>query len=151
MNAYTTDKIRNVVLLGHGGSRQDQPGRGDGLSCPVILRADWVSVSRGQCRQRLSIKKRVKRKSLQSPHPLIPIELGATQRSTSWIRRAILTLSARQRRQRQQRMRRVIVVTGKAGVEVGTEKAWELCEKVQAAENLLCIRDGLRITPATVQ
>lgn len=32
MNVYTTDKIRNVVLLGHGGcGKQVSPS--DGLSC----------------------------------------------------------------------------------------------------------------------
>jgi len=32
----------------------------------------------------------------------------------------------------------VIVVSGKAGVEVGTEKAWELCDKYNLPSYDLC-------------
>ena len=31
MNIYTTDKIRNVVLLGHGGCGKTSLGRSDGI------------------------------------------------------------------------------------------------------------------------
>ena len=39
----------------------------------------------------------------------------------------------------------IIVVNGKNGVEVGTEKAWDLCEKYKLLRMiLLCIQYGLR-------
>ena len=33
MDVYRTDRIRNVVLLGHGGAGKTTSGRSNGLSC----------------------------------------------------------------------------------------------------------------------
>ena len=38
-------------------------------------------------------------------------------------------MSEKWKKQSAQPMQLIIVVSGKAGVQVGTEKAWELCEK----------------------
>ena len=40
MNVYTTDSIRNVVLLGHGGSGKTSLVRGDGI-CVRSDRTSW--------------------------------------------------------------------------------------------------------------
>ena len=47
MNIYTTDKIRNVVLLGHGGSGKTSLTRGNGLSASGHYHPEWVRSADG--------------------------------------------------------------------------------------------------------
>ena len=124
MNIYTTDKIRNVVLLGHGGAGKtslvESMAYLAGLTSRMGKIADGNTIS--------DFGKEEQKRQFSISTSVVPIEwdgtkinlidapgyfdfVGETEEAASAADAAI------------------IVVNGKAGIEVGTEKAWELCEK----------------------
>lgn len=124
MNIYTTDKIRNVAILGHGGAGKtalvEAIGYLSGLTSRMGKTEDGNTLSDFS-------KEEIKRKiSINSA--VIPIEWEGYKINLidtpgffdfeGEVEEALSAAGAV-----------VIVVNGKAGVEVGTEKAWELCEK----------------------
>ncbi len=124
MNVYTTDSIRNVVLLGHGGcgktSLVEAMAYVAGLTTRIGKVADGNTISDYD-------KEEIKRKfSIHTS--VVPIEWNKTKINIldtpgffdfiGEVEEAVAVADAA-----------IIVVSGKAGVEVGTEKAWELCEK----------------------
>ena len=124
MNVYTTDSIRNVVLLGHGGcgktSLVEAMAYVSGLTGRLGKVLDGTTISDYD-------KEEIKRKfSINtSVVPLIwkdtKINLLDTPGYFDFVGEAEEAVAAADAA--------IIVVSGKAGVEVGTEKAWELCEK----------------------
>ncbi|MDD5797833.1 MAG: elongation factor G [Clostridiaceae bacterium] len=124
MNFYTTDSIRNVVLLGHGGcgktSLVEAMAYVSGLTGRLGKVSDGTTISDYD-------KEEIKRKfSINtSVVPLIwkdtKINLLDTPGYFDFVGEAEEAVAAADAA--------IIVVSGKAGVEVGTEKAWELCEK----------------------
>ena len=124
MNVYTTDSIRNVVLLGHGGcgktSLVEAMAYVSGLTRRLGKVSDGTTISDYD-------KEEIKRKfSINtSVVPLIwkdtKINLLDTPGYFDFVGEAEEAVAAADAA--------IIVVSGKAGVEVGTEKAWELCEK----------------------
>ncbi len=124
MNIYTTDKIRNVVLLGHGGcgktSLVEAMAFVSGLTTRMGKVADGNTISDYD-------KEEIKRKFSISTSvvPLIwqdtKINLLDTPGYFDFVGEAEEAVAAADAA--------IIVVSGKAGVEVGTEKAWEMCEK----------------------
>ena len=124
MNVYTTDSIRNVVLLGHGGcgktSLVEAMAYVSGLTGRLGKVSDGTTISDYD-------KEEIKRKfSINtSVVPLIwkdtKINLLDTPGYFDFVGEAEEAAAAADAA--------IIVVSGKAGVEVGTEKAWELCEK----------------------
>ena len=124
MNVYTTDSIRNVVLLGHGGcgktSLVEAMAYVSGLTGRLGKVSDGTTISDYD-------KEEIKRKfSINtSVVPLIwkdtKINLLDTPGYFDFAGEAEEAVAAADAE--------IIVVSGKAGVEVGTEKAWELCEK----------------------
>ena len=124
MNVYTTDSIRNVVLLGHGGcgktSLVEAMAYVSGLTGRLGKVSDGTTISDYD-------KEDIKRKfSINtSVVPLIwkdtKINLLDTPGYFDFVGEAEEAVAAADAA--------IIVVSGKAGVEVGTEKAWELCEK----------------------
>ena len=124
MNVYTTDSIRNVVLLGHGGcgktSLVEAMAYVSGLTGRLGKVSDGTTISDYD-------KEEIKRKfSINtSVVPLIwkdtKINLLDTPGYFDFVGEAEEAVAAADAA--------IIVVSGKAGVEVGTEKAWELCEK----------------------
>ena len=124
MNVYTTDSIRNVVLLGHGGcgktSLVEAMAYVSGLTGRLGKVSDGTTISDYD-------KEEIKRKfSINtSVVPLIwkdtKINLLDTPGYLDFVGEAEEAVAAADAA--------IIVVSGKAGVEVGTEKAWELCEK----------------------
>ena len=124
MNVYTTDSIRNVVLLGHGGcgktSLVEAMAYVSGLTGRLGKVSDGTTISDYD-------KEEIKRKfSINtSVVPLIwkdtKIKLLDTPGYFDFVGEAEEAVAAADAA--------IIVVSGKAGVEVGTEKAWELCEK----------------------
>ena len=124
MKVYRTDEIRNVVLLGHGGSGKTSLAEAmayvSGATSRMGKIADGNTISDFD-------KEEQKREFSISPS-LIPIEWEKAKINildtpgyfdfVGEVEEAVSAADAA-----------VIVVSGKAGVEVGTEKAWELCDK----------------------
>ena len=124
MNIYTTDKIRNVVLLGHGGSGKttltEAMANISGLTTRLGKVADGNTLSDYD-------KEEIKRKFsiTTSVVPVIwqdcKINILDAPGYFDFVGEAEEAVSAADAA--------IIVVSGKAGVEVGTQKAWDLCEK----------------------
>ena len=124
MSIYTTDKIRNVVLLGHGGcgktSLVEAMAYASGLTTRIGKVADGNTISDYD-------KEEIKRKFsiTTSVVPIIwegcKINVLDTPGYFDFVGEAEEAASAADAA--------IIVVSGKNGVEVGTQKAWELCEK----------------------
>ena len=124
MKVYRTDEIRNVVLLGHGGS-------GKTSLAEAMAYVSGATNRMGKITDGNTIsdfdKEEQKRESSISTS-LIPIEWEKAKINildtpgyfdfVGEVEEAVSAADAA-----------VIVVSGKAGVEVGTEKAWELCDK----------------------
>ncbi len=124
MNVYTTDKIRNVVLLGHGGcgktSLVETMAYLSGMTTRMGKVADGNTISdydKEEIKRQFSINTSVvpiiwedtKINILDAPGYFDFI--GEVEEAVSAADAAI------------------IVVSGKAGIEAGTKKAWEICEK----------------------
>ena len=124
MNVYTTDKIRNIVLLGHGGS-----GKTSLVEAMAFL--SGITTRMGKISDGNTIsdfdKEEIKRLFSISTS-VVPICWGDTKINVldtpgyfdfvGEVEEAVAAAGAA-----------VIVVSGKSGVEVGTKKAWELCDK----------------------
>ena len=126
MNVYKTSQIRNVVFLGHGGAGKTTLAEAISFATGAISRmgnvADGNTISDYD-------KEEINRKFSISAS-VVPVE---------WNGLKINILDAPGYfdfvGQREDAMSvadaAVIVVNGKAGVEVGTIKAWEICERRQ--------------------
>lgn len=124
MKVYTTDKIRNVVLLGHGGSGKtsltEAMGYLSGITSRMGKIQDGNTIS--------DYSKEEQKRQFSISTSVVPIEWEGYKINIldapgyfDFVGEAEEALSAAGAA--------IIVVNGKAGVEVGTEKAWELCEK----------------------
>ncbi len=122
MNVYTTDKIRNVCLLGHGGSGKTSLVEAmaylSGITSRMGKVTDGNTVS--------DYGKEEQKRQFSISTSVIPIEWEGhkinildTPGYFDFVGEVEEALSAAA----------IIVVNGKAGIEVGTLKAWELCEK----------------------
>ena len=124
MNVYTTDGIRNVVLLGHGGcgktSLVEAMAYLAGMTSRMGKVEDGNTISdydKEEMKRHFSVNTSVvpiiwedtKINILDTPGYFDFV--GETEEAVSAADAAI------------------IVVSGKAGIEVGTRKAWELCEQ----------------------
>lgn len=124
MNVYKTENIRNVVLLGHGGSGKTTLTEAMSFSTGIINRqgkvVDGNTISdfdREEIKRQFSISTAV-----------VPIEFDGLKINlldtpgyfdfVGEVEEALSVADAA-----------IIVVSGKSGVEVGTIKAWEYCEK----------------------
>jgi len=124
MKVYTTDKIRNVVLLGHGGAGKTSLVEAmaylGGLTSRIGKVSDGNTIS--------DFGKEEQKRKFSISTSVVPIEwegykinlidapgyfdfAGEAEEAASAADAAI------------------IVVSGKSGIEVGTQKAWDLCEK----------------------
>ena len=124
MNVFTTDKIRNVVLLGHGGCGKTSLAEAMAYLAGVTTRMG--STAGGNTLSDYD-KEEIKRQiSINSTLITIPwedykINLLDTPGSPDFIGEAEEALSVADAA--------IIVVSGKAGIEAGTKRAWEMCEK----------------------
>ncbi len=124
MNTYTTENIRNVVFLGHGGCGKTSLVEAMAKQAGIISRMG--KVTDGNTISDYD-KEEIKRQ-FSITTSTIPIEWEGTKINVldtpgyfdfvGEVEEAVRAADAA-----------VIVVSGKAGVEVGTEKAWELCER----------------------
>ena len=124
MKVYRTDEIRNVVLLGHGGSGKtslvEAMSYVSGATNRMGKIADGNTIS--------DFDKEEQKREFSISTTLVPIEWEKAKINVldtpgyfdfvGEVEEAVSAADAA-----------VIVVSGKAGVEVGTEKAWELCDK----------------------
>lgn len=124
MNVYTTDKIRNVVLLGHGGCGKTSLAEAmaylSGITSRMGKVADGNTVS--------DFDKEEQKRKISIGTTMIPMEWGDCKINildtpgffdfAGEVEEAISVADAA-----------IIVVSGKAGIEVGTQKAWDLCEE----------------------
>ena len=123
MNVYTTDKSRDVVLLGHGGCGKTSLAEAMAYLAGMTTRMGKVTdgntisdYDKEEIKRHFSINTTV-----------IPIVWGDTKINildtpgyfdfVGEVEEAVSAADAA-----------IIVVSGKAGIEVGTKKAWELCE-----------------------
>ena len=124
MKVYRTDEIRNVVLLGHGGSGKTSLAEAMAYVSGATNRMG--SVENGNTISDFDKEEQKRKFSLSTS--LIPIEWEKAKINildtpgyfdfVGEVEEAVSAADAA-----------VIVVSGKAGVQVGTEKAWELCDK----------------------
>ena len=124
MKVYTTDRIRNVVILGHGGSGKTSLVEAMAYLSGVTSRMG--SISEGNTVSDYD-KEEIKRKfSINTTvMPIIWGDIKVNVLDTpgyfDFVGEAEEAAAAADAA--------VIVINGKNGVEVGTQKAWELCEK----------------------
>lgn len=124
MNVYTTDKIRNVVLLGHGGC-----GKTSLVEAMAYLAGMTSRMGKVSDGNTISDYDKEETKRLFSINtsvvPIIwedtKINILDTPGYFDFIGEVEEAVSAADAA--------IIVVSGKAGIEVGTRKAWEICEK----------------------
>ena len=124
MNVYTTEKIRNVVLLGHSGAGKTSLAEAMGYLAGLTSRMG--KVEDGNTISDFGKEEQKRHTSVSTS--LIPLEwsdckinLMDTPGGFDFVGEMEEAVSAADAA--------IIVVSGKAGVEVGTEKAWEICEK----------------------
>ncbi len=124
MKVYTTEKIRNVVLLGHGGA-----GKTSLIEAMAYLSGVTKKMGKVEDGNTLSdFDKQEIKKGFSIHTSLVPIEwedhklnfLDAPG-SNDFVGEAEEAVSAADAA--------IIVVSGKNGIEVGTKKAWDMCEK----------------------
>ena len=126
MNVYETDKIRNVVVLGHGGAGKTTMVEAmafvSGITARMGKVADGNTISDFD-------KEEIKRQFSISTS-VVPIEWEGAKINlldtpgyfdfVGEVEEAVSAADAA-----------IIVVNGKSGVEVGTQKAWDICEKYE--------------------
>ena len=124
MNVYTTDKIRNVAILGHGGC-------GKTTLTEAICYLAKITTRMGKTSDGNTISdydKEEQKRQFSIGTSVVPVEwegykinLFDTPGYFDFVGEVEEAVGAA--------AGAIIVVNGKAGIEVGTEKAWELCEK----------------------
>ena len=124
MNVYTTEKIRNVVLLGHGGSGKTSLAEAmaylGGITSRMGKVTDGNTVSDyGKEEQKWHFS--ISASCIAIEWDDCKINLLDTPGYFDFVGEVEEAVSAADAA--------IIVVSGKAGMEVGALKAWELCEK----------------------
>ena len=124
MNVFTTDKIRNVVLLGHGGSGKTSLTEAmaylAGLTTRMGTVADGNTISdfdKEETKRKFSIHTSV----VPIPWNDVKINILDTPGYFDFVGEVEEAVSVADAA--------IIVVSGKAGIETGTKRAWEICEK----------------------
>ena len=124
MNVYTTDKIRNVVLLGHGGC--GKTSLVEAMAYLAGLTSRMGKIDDGNTISDFGKEEQKRKFSINTS--LVSIEWEGTKINlldtpgyfdfVGEVEEAVAAADAA-----------IIVVSGKSGFEVGAEKAWDLCEK----------------------
>lgn len=129
MNVYGTQQIRNVVLLGHGGAGKTTVAEALALLTGVTKRMGKVTdgntisdYDKEEIKRQFSISTSLIPLEYKGEDGPIKINLLDTPGYFDFVGEAEEAVSVADAA--------IIVVNCKAGIEVGTEKAWELCEKL---------------------
>ena len=123
MNVFTTDKIRNVVLLGHGGS--GKTSLVEAIAYLAGMTKRMGSIDSGNTLSdydKEEIKRKISLKTSVIPIPwegykINILDTPGYQDYIGEVEEAISVADAA-----------IIVVSGKSGIETGTKRAWDLCE-----------------------
>ena len=128
MNVYGTQQIRNVVLLGHGGAGKTTVAEALALITGVTKRMGRVpdgntisDYDKEEIKRQFSISTTLIPLEYQGESGPIKINLLDTPGFFDFVGEVEEAISVADAA--------IIVVNFKAGIEPGTEKAWELCEK----------------------
>ena len=124
MKVFTTDKIRNVVLLGHSGA-----GKTSLIESMAFLAGQISKPGTVEAGNTISDYDKLEVKNKFSIYTsLVPIVWGDTKINfldtpgyfdfVGEVEEAVSAADAA-----------IIVISGKSGIEVGTKKAWEMCDK----------------------
>ena len=124
MKVYGTEQIRNVVLLGHGGS-----GKTTLAEAMAYVAGNTSRMGRVEDGNTMSdYDKEEIRRGFSISTSVIPVAYDDIKINlldtpgyfdfTGEVEEAVSAADAA-----------IIVINGKSGIEVGTEKAWELCER----------------------
>jgi elongation factor G len=124
MKVYTTDRIRNVVILGHGSA-----GKTTLTESMCYLAGMTSKMGRVEDGNTISdFDKEEQKRGISISTSVLPIEWNDVKINildtpgyfdfVGEVEQAISVADGA-----------IIVVSGKNGIQVGTEKAWELCEK----------------------
>ena len=124
MKVYRTDEIRNVVLLGHGGSGKTSLVEAMAYVSGATNRMGKVSDSntisdfdKEEIKRHFSVSTTL----IPVPWDKVKVNVLDTPGYFDFVGEVEEAVSAADAA--------IIVVSGKAGVQVGTQKAWNLCEK----------------------
>lgn len=124
MNVYTTDKIRNVVLLGHSGCGKTSLVEAMSFIAGMTSRMGTVSdgstisdFDKEEIRRQFSIHTSVVPIEWEN----VKINILDTPGFFDFVGEVEEAVSAADAA--------IIVVSGKAGIQTGTKRAWEICEK----------------------
>ncbi|MBR1507435.1 MAG: elongation factor G [Eubacterium sp.] len=124
MNVFTTDKIRNVVLLGHGGSGKTSLVEAIAYLAGMTNRMGTVDsgntlsdYDKEEIKRKISIKTTVVPVQWEG-YKVNLIDTPGYFDFVGEVEEAASVADAA-----------IIVISAKTGIEVGTKRAWELCEK----------------------
>lgn len=124
MDVFRTDRIRNVVLLGHGGAGKTTLAEAmaylAGMTSRLGRVEDGNTVSdydKEEIKRHFSITTSL----IPVPWDKMKVNVLDTPGYFDFVGEVEEAVSAADAA--------IIVVSGKAGVQVGTQKAWNLCEK----------------------
>ena len=124
MNVFTTDKIRNIVILGHGGA--GKTSLVEAMAYLTGITSRLGNVAEGNTISDYD-KEEIKRKFSISTS-MVPVIWNDTKVNVLDTP-GYFDFAGEAEEAAAAADAAVIVVNGKNGVEVGTQKAWELCEK----------------------
>lgn len=124
MNVYTTDNIRNVVLLGHGGC-----GKTSLAEAMAYLTGAIPRMGKVDDRNTVSdYRKEEQKRRFSIGLSVVPVEWNQTKINLldtpgyfDFVGEVEAAAAAADGA--------VICISGKEGIEAGTKKAWEICEK----------------------
>ena len=128
MNVYGTSQIRNVILLGHGGAGKTTVAEALAMITGVTKRmgkiTDGNTISdydKEEIKRQFSISTSLIPLEYEGENGPIKINLLDTPGYFDFVGEVEEAISVADAA--------IIVVNCKAGIEVGVEKAWEMCEK----------------------
>ena len=128
MNVYGTQQIRNVVLLGHGGAGKTTAAEAMAYLTGVVKRMGKVTdgntisdYDKEEIKRQFSISTSLIPLEYEGEDGPIKINLLDTPGYFDFVGEVEEAISVADAA--------IIVVNCKAGIEVGTEKAWEICDK----------------------
>lgn len=128
MDVYGTKQIRNVVLLGHGGAGKSTVAEALAYLTGVTKRMGKISdgntisdYDKEEIKRQFSISTTMVPIEYQGAEDKVKINLLDTPGYFDFVGEVEEAVSVADAA--------IIVVNCKAGIEVGTEKAWELCEE----------------------